>query len=130
MLKAFLCLLWLSDALAVEIKTIDSVEGRNLVALNQCELHIAFGSYGSGTPLKVIAQIDKKLLKNKDIRTFHRWHYGKEGEVDYCLNFKDETSLLKWHQEIAGLIPKESREGYTTLMLKGEQTHKTNWPKN
>ncbi len=95
-----------------------------------CELRISFGSYGSGTPHEVIRKIDAILKENKaKVKSFDSWSWGKEGEVDYCLDFHSKEVLKSVHDEILKVVPLTSKNGYTTILLEGEKTRQTTWPK-
>jgi len=94
----------------------------------KCDIQISFGSYGSGTPHKVEAKIAALMNETKDISNIKSWAWGKEGEYDYCLDFKSESSMNKFHEKLLKIIPKKSKEGYTTLKRKGIETRKTVWP--
>lgn len=96
----------------------------------QCDVSISFGSYGSGTPSKVIKEIDSYLKKNKDkikSQTTKRW--GLEGEFDYCLLLKKESFKDPIFEDLKKIIPLESKNGYTTLKSDDGKVHKTTWPK-
>lgn len=93
-----------------------------------CELRISFGSYSSGTPRDVIKKVDKILEELKDdIKKTTRRNWGKEGEFDYCLDFKSKSVLNSAHKKVLDVVPAKSKHGYTRVFLNGEQTKATTW---
>ncbi len=117
-------------AIASEPTRVSPEEGSELVKAKKCEMQISFGSYGSGTPSKVIKKINDSLKDFKGITDIKVWSWGLEGEFDYCLNF-ESTDKLKAAQEIISKhIPEYSKDGYTTLLVNGTKLKQTTWPKN
>ncbi len=122
-------LLLLTNLYAFGPVDISQIKGQELLKNKSCDLHLSFGSYGSGTPFKVIKKIKAYLLVSKGIEKSYQWNWGKEGEFDYCLVLKDKKQMDKMFSDIKLLIPLESRHGYTTLVNREGITHKTTWPK-
>lgn len=121
----------LVQAADLNIKTVDDKKGYQLKASKTCDLHISFGSYGSGTPLKVEKEI-RSLLSKQEATTFksiYSWSWGLEGEYDFCLVLADEKKTDNLYKKLKKLIPEYSRNGYTTLSSKTGNVWKTSWPK-
>ncbi len=99
--------------------------------LKSCHLHLSFGSYGSGTPHKVIKKINQFLKEREDqILKNTTWSWGKEGEFDYCLVLADKSQIDDYFRELKKFIPLYSKKGYTTLKDRSGKIHKTTWPKS
>lgn len=112
----------------VRVQQLNPKEGQKAEQKKSCELKISFGSYGSGTPTKVIKEINEILSKSKDIKDFKSWGWGMEGEFDYCLDFNSNQALKKMHQMISDAVPDKSKDGYTRIFLNGVMTKQTTWP--
>lgn len=113
-----------------QIQKIDQKKGLELKKAKKCDLHISFGSYGSGTPIKVEKEISAYLkAKAANIKSLYHWAWGMEGEYDYCVALKNSQEGHKYFEELKKLIPEFSRKGYTTLIDKSGKSWKTTWPK-
>jgi hypothetical protein len=122
-------LLLLSNLYAFSPPGISQIKGQELLKNKGCDLHLSFGSYGSGTPFEVIKKIKAYLKVSKEIDKSYQWNWGLEGEFDYCLVLKDKKQMDKIYSDLKLFIPLESRHGYTTLVNREGITHKTTWPK-
>jgi hypothetical protein len=110
-------------------KSISAKESHQLIVKNTCSIHLSFGSYGSGTPLKVIKKISLYLKELTGIKKSYTWSWGLEGEYDYCLVFEEENRTSKVFDDLKKLIPEYSKNGYTKLKSKNGRTWATTWPK-
>lgn len=111
-----------------ELKKVTEEEGFKM--RSDCPLHISYGSYGSGTPRKIMEQIDALLKETSAVTSVSSWHWGMEGETDYCLHMdeSDPQSIDELQQKLVEIIPLKSRHGYTTLNRKGKKIRQTTWP--
>lgn len=101
-------------------------EGFKFRDQKKCDIHLSFGSYGSGIPSKEIKLIQKILASPKWLLEVYTWHWGKEGEFDYCILTKNAEELFS---QLKKVIPEYSKNGYTTLTSKSGKVWKTTWPK-
>lgn len=115
--------------LGLETEKIPRKEGFDLRNNKKCDLHLSFGSYGSGTPHKVIKEINSYLEEQSDLSKVYSWHWGKEGEFDYCIILKNKTKAKDHFAKLKETIPRYSKNGYTTLNDLHGNSHKTEWPK-
>jgi len=96
----------------------------------QCHIHISFGSYGSGTPRKIIQDIDSYLKKNEEmVKHQETKNWGLEGEFGYCLVMTKKRFKEAMFQDLKKFIPLESKKGYTILKSDDGKVHRTTWPK-
>lgn len=116
---------------AFSIQNLDQKKGNQLVKDKLCDLHLSFGSYGSGTPREVEKKVFEFLKSEQaKFKTVSSWHWGMEGEYDLCLQLNEKTTSAALFESLKKIIPPYSKKGYTTLKdLKG-QIHKTQWPKS
>ncbi len=130
-MKWLLLIMLPSIVFAGEFKPIkvDQKKGYDLVKSEKCDIHISFGSYGSGTPFKVKKKIDSHLQESNSIKEAYSWYWGKEGEHDYCLVLKDESQIKEMFNDLKMFIPEHSKKGYTQLKAKGNLKWSTTWPK-
>ena len=110
-------------------KKVSGQEGYKLVSSKKCDIHLSFGSYGSGTPTKVIKSITKYLNELKGIKASYTWSWGMEGEFDYCLVLTNQDRTQDVYNDLKGHIPEFSKKGYTKLKSKAGKSWATTWPK-
>lgn len=108
---------------------VERAKGLEMIQKKECDIHLSFGSYGSGTPHKVIKEIYSLLQKKRDIKKSLVWYWGKEGESDLCLILESKEITDSYFLEIKKLIPEFSKQGYTKLQTSTGKTWGTSWPK-
>lgn len=94
-----------------------------------CQLLVHFGSYGSGIDHKTAKKIKKNIQVDERIKEGIKWTYGLEGDTSFCLRVPDQGQRLKVYEKIKALIPKETKEGATSIEM-GDQKFKSRWPVN
>ena len=59
----------------------------------KCSMLISFYSRGAGSDYEVIAEFERFIsdygVSGKNVPTFERIRWGREGEIDYCIQWKD-----------------------------------------
>lgn len=128
-MKALILLSIISSIYALTPTKIQHEKGYQMVTNKKCHLHIAYGSYGSGTPYDVEKKIDQYIKKHNFVERSFYWVSGLEGETDHCLILKEIGEVYKHFFQIKKLIPQFSKKGYTTLKDNKGNIHKTTWPK-
>lgn len=108
---------------------INEKEGYQKVQSKTCDVHLSFGSYGSGTPYEIIKKIKGFLSSRKDILQTFSWSWGKEGENDLCLILSNPKKSDEYYSELKKIIPEYSKKGYTRLKTKSGKAWSTTWPK-
>lgn len=96
---------------------------------SSCDLVVTFGSYGGGTDAKTEAKVIEYFNSNKrKIRSHESWVVGMEGDTSYCLKVKagEADNIV---EEIRGMVPAESKKGWTAIRKDGAQIFQTTWPK-
>ena len=85
----------------------------------KCDVSINFGSHAMGIDGETFAKVtnyakSSTLPQEGEIRP-----WGKEGEKEVCLFFKNAQSADRAFIEVKALIPTKGKEGWTTLSRKG-----------
>ena len=82
-----------------------------------CNLKITFTSIGAGIDHKTAEKIKMYLVGNPDILSYteHRW--GKEGEVDYCVDIKEHRNRAKVYADLKRSLPPASAKAAPTNII-------------
>ena len=75
-----------------DIVEISSQEG--FAKKEDCPIHLSFGSFGSGISYQTLTSIKELLVKFEGL-SIEKWHWGLEGEVDFCIKSPSEKQLKK-----------------------------------
>ena len=88
----------------------------------KCDVSINFGSHAMGIDGETFAKVtnyakSSTLPQEGEIRP-----WGKEGEKEVCLFFKDAQSADRAFNEIKALIPRQGRRGLDHTQSKGKRS--------
>ncbi|HVQ06867.1 MAG TPA: hypothetical protein VMS43_00380 [Allosphingosinicella sp.] len=83
--------------------------GRVAPAPADCPLTIAFASYGAGIDRSSVEAVDRLLRRDRAVRAVTRHHWGREGEVTYCVRTRSAADAGRLFRSIRALLPARPR---------------------
>lgn len=114
---------------AIDPQKVSYSQGQKMIKENRCNIHLSFGSYGSGTPIVVEKKIKSYLKELTTIKNFYSWNWGLEGEYDFCLDLVESADEEAIFKDLKKIIPAYSKKGFTVLKSREGQEWRTSWPK-
>lgn len=90
----------------------------DISSANKCMIRVRFGSYCCGPNRETRALLDAYLEKNSTILDVHQVLWGREGEVDYCINPKDAKDRERLTKEIGNLIEQGGQKAGPVGLIK------------
>jgi hypothetical protein len=115
-------------ALVAAPAAIARLPGRAAPVPVDCPLTIGFASYGAGIDRGSVEAVDRLLGRDRAVRAVTRHHWGREGEVTYCVRTRAAADAGRLFRAIRALLPTRPR-GPVTLGTRGGLRYETPPPR-